>query len=245
MNKKLILGAFVLAGFSKTEFALSAETTAIDGIVYVLAGGPVDLGNNPNGVYERYLKMVKDLMPAKNLFLKKIHNSNQGQACQDIKDQKQVSPNAVLVLSGHSYGSDAAIWVARCLEQSKIAVDLLLTADTIARNGLTVVESLTPPENVKVNFHYYQQTDPMLPGSGFNKRADGSFRNIYNFKFDMGASPVQSHLNGFKNLIDYKIHPTLALLGLMGVSETEMSKELRPLNEALFKDHPQVPIETN
>ena len=102
-------------------------------IIYVITGGPFSTGAHSDGPYERYLTEIKRQLPNMNLYMQKRHNSSERIVCREIKDQKRQFPQALVVLSGHSYGSEAAVRVSKCLEKANIDVDLLLTADTVPR----------------------------------------------------------------------------------------------------------------
>lgn len=222
---------------------ISSSAPALDAIVYVISGGPFDTGSDKQDHYTQFLERVRDQAPGFELSLNRNHNSKQSEICADILQQKSAHPKAKVIVSGHSYGSDASLWVARCLRSRGISVDLLLTMDTVSRNVFAVKTSLTVPENVKLNYHFYQTQDSLIRGAGFNRRADQSLRNIYNVRQNFGAAPIASHLAVIRKLTDYNVGPLLIVGAIQNMQEDELNVAIQPTADRFFADFPEQQID--
>ena len=71
---------------------------------------------------------------------------------------------------GHSLGASAALAIARCLQKKNITVDLLVTIDnrpgrTYGRRQMSQI-----PDNVKVNYNFFERRDLLLSGIRENTR---------------------------------------------------------------------------
>ncbi|MBX9768372.1 MAG: hypothetical protein K2X47_13945 [Bdellovibrionales bacterium] len=222
---------------------MSSTAPAVDAIVYIMSGGPFDVGGADQDPYGQFLKRISSQLPGVDLSLNRNHNSNQSDVCTDIIQKKTAHPNAKVIVSGHSYGADASIWVSRCLQTTGIQVDLLLTMDTVPRNVFTTKKSLTVPENVNLNYHFFQTHDALLRGAGFNRRADQTRRSIYNVQQNFGAAPVASHLAVIKRLTEYNLAPLLIIGVIQNMTEEELNFAIRPTAERFFADYPPEPIQ--
>lgn len=232
--------AFALKHFLLVCLVLitASEACALDAIVYVISGGPFDTGGSDTDSYGHLLTAVGNGSQGSTLSLNRKHNSHQSEVCQDIIQQKKAHPEAKVIVAGHSYGGDAGIWVSKCLEGNSIFVDLLLTMDTVARNMWTVQSSLTVPDNVQLNYHFYQRHDPMLKGSGYNRRHDRSQRGIFNFRQNYGSTPVQSHLSVINRLNDYQISSLLIVGVIANLTEEQLQTSMKPYLDRFFLDFP-------
>jgi hypothetical protein len=96
--------------------------------------------------------------------------------CNQIANDS--NPGTVILL-GHSHGAHAAVATAQCLAQKERMVDLLITIDTIAWVQIPGNASIIP-NNVRVNYNFFQRSADAFLGRSDNRRADGSVRGIHN-----------------------------------------------------------------
>lgn len=232
IGKKWIALCFVLVTF------IGAHVFALDAIVYIISGGPFKLSESPTDSYGTFLSLVQAQAPHSTLSLNRKHNSLQTEVCDDIIKLKTQNPEAKVIVAGHSYGADAGIWVSQCLSAQKIGVDLLLTMDTVPRDIFTTTASLTVPDNVKLNFHFYQDHDPLIQGAGYNRRSDNSERSIYNVMQNFGSVPMQAHLSVISHLNDYLVTPVLAAGIIQNLNETQLLAAVKPFQDKFFAAYP-------
>ncbi len=207
----LTLGAFVQAQEPSCTKDLSG------GALILFSGGPAD-GTNPPEVRKRmdeYIESInkhpqvqkcsngkglsyKYLAEQPNFY---IHQSKWRQVCEALK-QRPASP---LVIVGHSNGGAAAVSLSRCLQQSQLNVDILITADSVGTtDDLGSVNSI--PENVQYNINTFLQPNPItftipFPFGKANKREnskDGAeLKNITNISLNYLLPAAIAHRNAF------------------------------------------------
>jgi hypothetical protein len=136
------------------------------GVIVVMSGGAFDLMNPPE-VRSRMDQLILDVNAdpyvlansgGKGLTFKlfpdqQVNHLHQGQ-WQDVCERLQSLAASPLILVGHSNGGAAVIDIARCLQKKGMAVDLVITADsvlTLNDNG----DTNKVPSNVKINLNPY------------------------------------------------------------------------------------------
>jgi hypothetical protein len=81
-------------------------------------------------------------------------------ACRNIAND----PNrGKVVLIGHSFGGSAVVELARCLQRKNTDVDLLINIDTQPRLLAYRRHVNLIPDNVKVNFNFFEKHDICFP----------------------------------------------------------------------------------
>lgn len=124
-----------------------------------------------------------------------IHQSKWRSVCKAIK-KRAAGP---IIIAGYSMGGAAAVSLARCLNESGKAVDLLVTLDTVA-TGLDMGDVYSVPPNVKLNINGFQKPTlltfvPPFPFGLANKREDGGKpENIFNAGMRYDQPSFTAHL---------------------------------------------------
>jgi hypothetical protein len=214
-------------------------------LVYFVTGGPFEKFN-PRSVREAgqsYLAVLKDYVRinyGEDMVGKELHQTKSKQICEEIIMEKtQVSPEAKVILVGHSYGSSGSFDIARCLEKEKIQVDLLISVDTVARSFKT--NFTTVPENVVINYNYYQHTDSFpLQGIGNNKRKDKSLRGIRNFNLKYAGDAIGDHMNIITEIFTTRVAFNLSYAVIDGLPLEQVDQLVQTAHKLLFQKRPLV-----
>jgi hypothetical protein len=184
------------------------------GAIVVMSGGGFD-GGNPAEVRERmedYIASVNSdshiqicsngkglqtkLLPGQDNL--RNHQSEWPQLCKAIS---AIHPSP-LVIAGHSNGGAAAVSLARCLQESKVKVDLLITADSVGTaNDMGSVTEV--PSNVKLNINTFLVPNAVtwlgpFPFGKANKREKGApLKALYNVGMHYYLPAMVAHRNAF------------------------------------------------
>ncbi len=146
-------------------------------IVYFITGGPIRA--QPESVDDAAAELLSAVQADHpSTFIEVQHNSVWGDICKKIKNLRTTDKQGKTIIVGHSYGGQATVNVAYCLDEAGIPVDLAITIDPVRRPFDRDPEII--PENVAVNFNYFQKDDGLLRGRRNNRRKDGSRRGITN-----------------------------------------------------------------
>lgn len=162
---KNVFSVFCLLLLSSSLFAAPNRVYFFDGFFVPLPEASMD------EALERVQAYLKDKHPGTEYF--KIHNSQWEEVCEDLKQMKDKPKSLVLI--GHSYGANAAVDIARCLENQP--VDLIISLDSFQKFFAGPVDEV--PDNVGWNHNFYE-TISILQGNRAHHRPDGSPRNITN-----------------------------------------------------------------
>ncbi|MGE0616591.1 MAG: hypothetical protein AB7P04_13230 [Bacteriovoracia bacterium] len=148
--------------------------------VFYFTGGPVDYQSERfRNAADEVAKQVRAFGAAPRFTI--MHNSEWEEACLEIKEEYLEGTLGTLVLTGHSWGAVAALEIAECLEAdpatATIRIPLMITLDIVPKFFRERLPEVIP-ENVELNYTYYQNVDSWLVGLTDVHRADGSHRGI-------------------------------------------------------------------
>jgi pimeloyl-ACP methyl ester carboxylesterase len=164
------------SGGPPPELLPSDLTERFDEYITAVNGDPVvDRCSGGAGLAYKLLDKQKD---------PHIHQSRWADVCKAIQEQKPTGP---VIIAGYSMGGAAAVSLARCLNESGKAVDLLITLDSVP-TGDDLGNVYSVPPNVKLNVNLFQKPAYDLatfvvpfPFGHANKREDGGKPdNIFN-----------------------------------------------------------------
>jgi hypothetical protein len=217
--KGIICAVVLLVSLSGPSSWAQQNPASYSSIVYFITGGPVQLSDSGN---------VKKLAPLREFlktnhptsFFKMVHNTKWKDVLKEILAMKKQGVDGRLILMGHSYGATAVVDVARKLGEQKIIVDMMVSVDMIRRIGSADPDVI--PDNVLVDFNFYETKDIMLRGRKNNHRKDNGHRGITNTEITgpFGAWP---HHDLLRNLINDGILSQLAHGSLTQTMQMELA----------------------
>jgi pimeloyl-ACP methyl ester carboxylesterase len=183
------------------------------------------------GLVSGYVKINYD----SPIIARELHQTRWKDICSEIVNEKNGrSPEAKVVIVGHSYGSSGSMDIAKCLGKYNVKVDLLISIDTVARSPGNFTRV---PENVLLNYNYFQKTDGLLQGMGNNKRADKSLRGIHNFRLYYDGETVADHMHIVADLLKNRVAFLLTYGVIDGLDDKSLEKLAGTAHQMLFERH--------
>jgi hypothetical protein len=157
---------------------VSKDPTEVRRHIYCFVGGPWDDWRKE--LASAVAKFEAAVTKADPLVkVKRLHNSQWDVLCEELRSEPPFdeSRGEALILMGHSWGGQAVIDLALCVDDWGAKIPLAMTLDSSPKWGHD--DPNVVPENIEKNFNYYQTNDLFFSGSS-NRRLDGKSTGIVN-----------------------------------------------------------------